>query len=98
MTFNLFCLSLLTDKDWKILKDLFFYEPDCAKFISRRLNLDLKETMERLKFLENLKLIKRVESSFIRKGGKIKHKNHTYYEMDKDLKRWFKRELSQEGG
>ncbi|MCS7279269.1 MAG: DUF2250 domain-containing protein [Thermodesulfobacteriaceae bacterium] len=97
MSFNFLNLSLLNQNDWKILKDLFFYEPDCAKFISRRLNLDLKETMERLKILENLKLIKRIEATFIKKGKKLKHRNHTYYEIDKEFKKWLKRELFKEG-
>jgi len=44
----LFKINLLSPRELKILKDLFYNEPDCAKFIARRIRLDLKEVFEGL--------------------------------------------------
>ncbi|BAU22888.1 hypothetical protein THC_0494 [Caldimicrobium thiodismutans] len=66
-----FFLKFLDEKDRIYLKELFYFEPDCAEFISRRLNIDLKEIKGRLKFLENLGIIKRV---FIKE-------NYIYFEI-----------------
>ncbi len=75
--------GILDDTDWRILKDLYALAPDCAKFLARRLRLDLGETMKRLKRLENLGFLERVEGRFLRKKGlrRPKHMNHTYYEL-----------------
>ncbi len=75
--------GLLEESDWRILKDLFSNAPDCAKFLSRRLGIELKETMWRLKELESLGFLERVEGRFLKKKGlkRPKHMNHTYYEL-----------------
>lgn len=82
--------QLLSENEKRILKDLFYHEPDCAKFISRRLHIDLKETIEGLKLLENLGIIERVFSTFVKKGKIVKHRNHTYYEIKKDWRNLLK--------
>lgn len=86
-------IQLLSEKERRILKDLFYHEPDCAKFIARRLHIDLKETMEGLKLLENLGIIERIRATFIRKGKTVKHRNHTYYEIKKDWKSFLKKSI-----
>lgn len=83
-------LKLLTSKELSILKDLFYHEPDCAKFIARRIRYDLKEVFEGLKLLENLKIIERVSKTLIRKGKNLKHRNHTYYEIKKEWRKFLK--------
>lgn len=83
-------LNLLTPKELKILKDLFFHEPDCAKFIARRIRYDLKEVLDGLKLLENLKIIERVTIPLMEKGRKIKHYNYGYYEIKKEWRQFLK--------
>lgn len=83
----------LEPSDWKILEDLFYNEPDCAKFISRRLNLDLKITMDRLKYLEELDMVERVKPTFIKKNNKIKHRNHTYYNLKREVRKFLKKKI-----
>ncbi len=80
--------GILDDTDWRILKDLYALAPDCAKFLARRLRLDLGETMKRLKRLENLGFLERVEGRFLRKKGlrRPKHMNHTYYELTRSAR------------
>lgn len=90
---EIFFLQVLNEKERAILKDLFFHEPDCAKFISRRLRLDLKETMESLKLLENMGIIERTLATFIKKGRFYKHRNHTYYEIKREWKNFLKKYL-----
>ncbi len=80
----------LDKKDWEILKDLYQDGPDCAKFISRRFTWDLKETMQRLKKLEKKGFLKRVEGRFAIIRGKLKHMNHTYYEITREVKLYFR--------
>lgn len=89
----LLILRLMTEREFRILKDLFYFEPDCAKFIARRLRLDLKEVMEGLKFLENLGILVRVSQTFVKKGGKIKHRNHSYYEINSEWRKFLKKSL-----
>lgn len=89
----LLILRLMTEREFRILKDLFYFEPDCAKFIARRLRLDLKEVMDGLKFLENLGILVRVSRTFVKKGGKIKHRNHTYYEINSEWRKFLKKSL-----
>lgn len=84
-------LGLLSSKERQILTDLFYHEPDCAKFIARRLRVDLKEVMDGLKFLENLGLIVRVSQTFVKKGDRLKHRNHTYYEITKECRKILKK-------
>ncbi len=86
----LFSLNLLSQRELVILKDLLFNEPDCAKFIARRIRYDLKEVFEGLKLLENLEIIERVSATFVKKGRIVKHRNHTYYEIKKDWKKFLK--------
>ncbi|MGC9109963.1 MAG: DUF2250 domain-containing protein [Caldimicrobium sp.] len=86
-------LSLLSLKEWQILKDLFFHEPDCAKFMARRMKYDLKEVFEGLKLLENLGIIERVSATFVKKGKKYKHRNHTYYELKREWRKFLKKYL-----
>lgn len=86
----LFSLNLLSQRELAILRDLFFNEPDCAKFIARRIRYDLKEVFEGLKLLENLKIIERVSATFVKKGRIIKHRNHTYYEIKRDWRKFLK--------
>jgi len=93
----LFKINLLSPREVQILKDLFYHEPDCAKFIARRIRLDLKEVFEGLKFLENLGMIERVLSPFVRKGKKLKHRNHTYYELKREWRVFLKKYLHQRG-
>jgi len=90
-------LNLLSVKEWHILKDLFFHEPDCAKFIARRIKYDLKEVFEGLKLLENLEIIERVSATFVKKGNKYKHRNHTYYELKREWRKILKNYFSGEG-
>ncbi|MCD6548241.1 MAG: putative transciptional regulator [Thermodesulfobacterium sp.] len=81
----------LDHKDWEILKDLYKDGADCAKFIARRFGWDLKETIEKLKKLEKEKFLKRVEGRFAIIRGKLKHMNHTYYEVTREVKLYFRR-------
>jgi DNA-binding Lrp family transcriptional regulator len=81
----------LDEKDWKILRDFYHEGPDCAKFVSRRFGWELKETMERLKRLENLGFLKRIEGRFATIRGKFKHMNHTYYDIVREVKLFFRR-------
>lgn len=64
-------LGLLDEKEWLFLKELFYFEPDCAEFIARRLKIDLKEVKGGLKFLENLGIIERV----------FRKENYLYFEI-----------------
>ncbi|WP_038055561.1 DUF2250 domain-containing protein [Thermodesulfobacterium hydrogeniphilum] len=84
----------LEDKDWEILKDLYKDGADCAKFISRRFKIDLKEVMERLKKLEKLGFLKRIEGRFAIIRGKYKHMNHTYYELSRPAKLYLRKKLN----
>jgi predicted transcriptional regulator len=84
----------LEKRDWEILKDLYQDGADCAKFISRRFKWDLKETMERLKKLESMGFLKRVEGRFATIRGKFKHMNHTYYEVTREVKLYFRKNLN----
>jgi predicted transcriptional regulator len=75
--------SALDEIDRQILEDLYVSAPDCAKFLARRLKLDLGDTMERLRRLEKRGFLQRVEGRFLKKKGlrRPKHMNHTYYEL-----------------
>ncbi len=86
----------LEDKDWEILKDLYKDKDgaDCAKFISRRFKIDLKEVMERLKKLEKLGFLKKIEGRFAIIRGKYKHMNHTYYELSRPAKLYLRKKLN----
>ncbi|OAG28448.1 DUF2250 domain-containing protein [Thermodesulfatator autotrophicus] len=90
--------GLIEEEDFIILKDLYANAPDCAKFLSRRLRLDLAETMERLRRLENLGFLERVEGRFLKKKGlrKPKHMNHTYYELTRTCRLYLRKELFQD--
>ena len=79
---------MLEEEDWRILKDLYALAPDCAKFLSRRLRMDLGETMKRLRRLESLGFLERVKGRFLKKKGlrRPKHMNHTYYELSREAR------------
>ncbi len=87
--------GILDEVDRKLLEDLYALAPDCAKFISRRLHLDLRDTMQRLKRLENLGFLERVEGRFLKKKGlrRPKHMNHTYYELTRPTRLYLRRIL-----
>lgn len=72
----------------KILDDIFINGPDCAKFISRRLSLELRFTMDSLSELEKMELLEKVQGTFLMKPGmkKPKHMNHTYYKISRKAK------------
>jgi len=90
--------GLLEENDWRILKDLFSTAPDCAKFLSRRIGLELEETMRRLRELENTGFLERVEGRFLKKKGlrRPKHMNHTYYELSRPARLHLRRLLFEE--
>ncbi len=90
--------GVLEEEDWRILKDLFATAPDCAKFLSRRLRLELGETMRRLRELENMGFLERVEGRFLKKKGlrRPKHMNHTYYELTRPARLHLRRLLFEE--
>ncbi|RUM88584.1 MAG: DUF2250 domain-containing protein [Thermodesulfatator sp.] len=80
--------GILDEEDWRILRDLYALAPDCAKFLSRRLGMDLAETMRRLRRLQSLGFLERVTGRFLKKKGlrKAKHMNHTYYELSREAR------------
>ncbi|QJA05606.1 DUF2250 domain-containing protein [Thermosulfurimonas marina] len=90
--------GLLEEEDWRILRDLYALAPDCAKFLSRRLGLDLAETMRRLRRLEALGFLERVQGRFLKKKGlrKAKHMNHTYYELSRPARIFLRGALFEE--
>ncbi len=90
--------GIIDETDWKLLKDLYALAPDCAKFISRRLCLDLEETMFRLRRLENMGFLERVGGRFLKKKGlrRPKHMNHTYYELSRPARLYLRQILFEE--
>ncbi len=87
--------GILDEVDWKVLEDLYALAPDCAKFISRRLHLNLEEAMWRLRRLENVGFLERVEGRFLKKKGlrRPKHMNHTYYELSRPARLYLRKFL-----
>ncbi|SFR10514.1 DUF2250 domain-containing protein [Desulfoscipio geothermicus] len=75
--------DILEELDFKLLEYLYNIEADCAKFISRKLKINLGETMQRLKHLEKLGFLERVKGTFLKRKDlyKPKHMNHTYYKL-----------------
>jgi len=71
-----------------ILEHLYNHGPNCAKFIARKLTLDLKDVMDLLKTLQKQGWIQRVEGRFLKPKGwrKTKHMNHTYYTLTREAK------------
>ena len=90
--------ATLDETDWRILKDPYALAPDCAKFLARRLRLDLGDTMLRLRRLENLGFLERVEGRFLKKKGlrRPKHMNHTYYELTRPARLYSRKLLFEE--
>ncbi|NPA95659.1 MAG: DUF2250 domain-containing protein [Thermodesulfobacteria bacterium] len=76
----------LDPKEQEALLDIRKNGPDCAKFLSRRIKMDLGETMKLLSNLEKAGWLKRVQGTFLFKRGfkKPKHMNHTYYELTRN--------------
>lgn len=73
--------NILSEGERLILRELFYFEPDCAEFISRRRRLDLKEIQRGLKFLENLGIIKEVFTK----------ENYIYYEIRPEWKSFLRK-------
>ncbi len=75
--------ELLTEIEQALVEDIRQNGADCAKFISRRHGLDLRETMDLLSLLEKHGWLQRVKGTFLFKRGfrKPKHMNHTYYTL-----------------
>ncbi len=75
----------LSKKEQQAVLDIWENGPDCAKFLSRRVNLELGQTMKMLSNLEKSGWLKRVQGTFLFKRGmkKPKHMNHTYYQLSK---------------
>ncbi len=79
----------LTSRERQTVLDLWENGPDCAKFLSRRIGMDLGDTMELLACLEKTGWLKRVHGTFLFKRGfkKPKHMNHTYYQLAKQAEK-----------
>ena len=77
----------------RIILDIRDNGPDCAKFLSRRLKIDLATCMELLCLLEQSGWLRRVRGTFLFKKGfrRPKHMNHTYYELTKDAEKTLRR-------
>ncbi|MBA2848989.1 DUF2250 domain-containing protein [Thermosulfuriphilus ammonigenes] len=86
-------LKGLNDQERAIIFDLRQNGPDCAKFISRRLGLELGLTMEILRDLERKAILERVSGTFLKKKGlrRPKHMNHTYYRLTRPMRIFFRR-------
>jgi len=81
----------LSQEDKVLLKDLYLNGADCAKFLARRFSWDLRETMDRLKTLEKLGFLERVRGRFAVIRGRLKHMNHTYYELTRNAKLYIRK-------
>ncbi len=79
----------LAPKEQEALLDIRENGPDCAKFLSRRIKMDLGATMKLLGSLEKSGWLKRVQGTFLFKRGfkRPKHMNHTYYELTKQAEK-----------
>ena len=79
----------LSQIEQKIILDINENGPDCAKFLSRRIKRELKETMDLLALIEKSGWLERVQGTFLFKPGlrKPKHMNHTYYQLTKKAKK-----------
>jgi len=75
-----------------IVLDIRDNGPDCAKFLSRRHGLALRETMDLLSALEQHGWLQRVKGTFLFKRGfkKPKHMNHTYYSVTRQAHRFLR--------
>ncbi len=90
---NIMMKKDLNDKSWEALEqgkkaiilDLYQAGPDCAKFLSRRLKMPLREVMDSLDSLEKSGWLQRVRGTFLFKKGfkRPKHMNHTYYGLSR---------------
>ena len=81
--------SELSSSERQALLDLREKGPDCAKFLSRRINIELGDTMKLLAGLERAGWLKRVQGTFLFKRGfkRPKHMNHTYYQITKQAEK-----------
>ena len=84
----------------ELLLDIERSGPDCAKFISRRLNRPLKEIMDELRALEGLGWLERVRGTFLMKRGfkRPKHMNHTYYGLSRKAELYLREQRRLKGG
>ncbi len=73
----------------QVILDLWHNGPDCAKFLSRRIGMDMAECMTILSELENMGWTERVKGTFLFKRGfrRPKHMNHTYYSITKQTEK-----------
>ena len=76
-------LESLTQTERDVLFHIYKHGPDCAKFISRQLRLELAEAMQILRALHQKGWLERVKGRFLKPKGwrQAKHMNHTYYEL-----------------
>ncbi len=81
-------LDSLTQPERDILFRIYKHGPDCAKFISRQLKLELAEAMQILRLLQQKGWLERVEGRFLKPKGwrHAKHMNHTYYDLTRKAK------------
>ena len=79
-------------REQKVVIDLRDNGSDCAKFLSRRHGLQLKETMDLLDDLHRDGWLERVKGTFLFKRGfrKPKHMNHTYYSVTRKAERFLR--------
>ncbi len=82
----------LQAQEQKLILDLRENGPDCAKFLSRRHGLNLRDTMDMLSCLEARGWLERVKGTFLFKRGfkKPKHMNHTYYSVTRRADRFLR--------
>ena len=82
----------LRQREKKVVLDLKKNGPDCAKFLSRRHGMELRETMDMLVLLESRGWLERVKGTFLFKRGfkKPKHMNHTYYSVTRQASRFLR--------
>ena len=79
----------LDDIERKVIRDMHKNGPDCAKFLSRRHGIELRQTMDILSCLARAGWLERVRGTFLFKKGfrKPKHMNHTYYKVTRRASR-----------
>lgn len=88
MVKDIYDISSISKIQKSIILDIEKAGPDCAKFISRRLNVALDVTMKELQTLEHNGWIERVKGTFLMKKGlrRPKHMNHTYYDLTRQAR------------
>jgi len=89
---NMKAWETLGGREQKIVLDIRNNGPDCAKFISRRHGMQLRDTMDMLSALHRDGWLERVKGTFLFKRGfkKPKHMNHTYYSVTRQAQRFLR--------